>query len=211
MSTATAKPEPAPAAKGKKKKLIVIVAAAVLLLVLGGGTAAVLLLQKKNADAELAEDGDDQGPGSGTASDRPRPLPSTPPTFVPLENFTVNLADRDADRFAQVGVTLEIRDPKVADQIRAYMPAIRNRILMAIADRTASELVTREGKQDLAEKIRSETARVLGYAPPKPAAKPASPGAGTAGAAGAPSKAKPRGDEPPQPIEAVHFSSFIVQ
>jgi hypothetical protein len=52
--------------------------------------------------------------------------------FVPLDPFTVNLADRDAERYAQIGVTLEIEDAKVGDQIKAYMPAIRNNILMAM-------------------------------------------------------------------------------
>ena len=34
--------------------------------------------------------------------------PKAVPTFVPLDPFTVNLADRDADRYAQIGVTLEL-------------------------------------------------------------------------------------------------------
>jgi flagellar FliL protein len=39
--------------------------------------------------------------------------------FVPLEPFTVNLADREAERYAQIGMTLEIEDAKVGDQIKA--------------------------------------------------------------------------------------------
>ena len=30
------------------------------------------------------------------------------PAFVPLDPFTVNLADREAERYAQVGITLEL-------------------------------------------------------------------------------------------------------
>ena len=71
---------------------------------------------------------------------------SAAPVFVPLDPFTVNLADRQADRYAQVGITLEIEDAKTGDEIKAFMPAIRNNVLMAIGDRTAADLLGREGK-----------------------------------------------------------------
>lgn len=83
----------------------------------------------------------------------------TSPVFVPLDPFTVNLADRQADRYAQVGITLEIEDAKTGDEIKAFMPAIRNNVLMAIGDRTAADLLGREGKALLAERIRREASR----------------------------------------------------
>jgi flagellar FliL protein len=196
MSTATANPAPAPA-QGKKKLILIIVA--VLVLVLGGGGVAAVMLLKPKPDAEFAED-EEAETGKAAASKRP---PGVVPTFVPLENFTVNLADRDAERYAQIGITLEISDPKLGDQIKAFMPAIRNRVLLAIADRTAGELVTREGKEALAEKVRRETARALGIDIPEPEAAEAE--------AAPPRKGKRRAAEPVNPIDAVHFSNFIVQ
>ena len=59
---------------------------------------------------------------------------------MPLDPFTVNLADRDAERYAQVGMTLELADPKAADLLKAYMPAIRNNILLVLAAFAASLL-----------------------------------------------------------------------
>jgi flagellar FliL protein len=47
-----------------------------------------------------------------------------PPTFVDLEPFTVNLAYKDMERYAQVGVTLEVDDAKFAEEMKAYMPSI---------------------------------------------------------------------------------------
>jgi flagellar FliL protein len=47
-------------------------------------------------------------------------------------------------------LTLEIDDPKTGDQLKTYMPAIRNNILMLLAHKTAGELLTREGKLKLA-------------------------------------------------------------
>jgi flagellar FliL protein len=195
MSTATANPAPAPA-QGKKKLVLILVV--VLLVVLGGGGAAAVLLLKKPADAEMAEE-EDAAPAKAASAKRE---PGVPPTFVPLENFTVNLADRDAERYAQIGITLEISDPKLDAEIKAYMPAIRNRVLMAIADRTAGELVTREGKEALADKVRREVSRALGYEVPD---------AEEEAAEAAASKGKRRRAAVVIPIDAVHFSNFIVQ
>ena len=159
MSTAAAAEAPAPA-KGKKK-LIIIIAAAVLVLVVGGGAAA-MMMKKKAAAAEEGADGEHsekQAPPKAAVKFDPKAVP----TFVPLDPFTVNLADRTAERYAQIGITLELADAKQGDQIKAYMPAIRNNVLMVIAERTAEELMGRDGKAKLAEKVRRETSRALGY------------------------------------------------
>ncbi len=209
MSTAAATATDAPApAKGKgKKKLIIIIAAAVLVLALGG-VAAMMLMKKKAVDAD-AEEGDDHAPVKTAVSKHD---PKAVPVFVPLDPFTVNLADRDAERYAQVGITLEISDPHVGDQIKAYMPAIRNNILMAIADRSAAELMGREGKAALADKVRREASRALGVEvaeEPAAAAAPADEDEGDKPAKK--SKKKKKAAPPELPVKAVHFSNFIIQ
>ena len=184
MSTASAAELPAPV-KGKKK-LILIVAAAALVLAATGGAAALML--KKNAHAEFADDEDGAAASAAAAPDsRPTPV------FVPLEPFTVNLADRNADRYVQVGITLEVDSSSTGDQIKTYMPAIRNNILMVLAHKRSSDLLERAGKEKLAEEVLRETERALGLEPP---------------AAGAAKKGE---DEEPRPVRAVHFSNFIIQ
>ena len=84
------------------------------------------------------------------------------PVFLPLDLFTVNLADRDAERYAQVGVTLELADPKTSDLLKAYMPAVRNDVLMLIAHKKAAELQDRAGKLELAREIRRVALKPLG-------------------------------------------------
>jgi flagellar FliL protein len=201
MSTAAATEAPPRPAKGKKK-LIIIIAAAVLVLA-GGGAGAYFLLKKKAGNPEL--EGEDGAPPATAAAAKHES--KNAPVFVPLDPFTVNLADREAERYAQVGITLEIEDAHVGEEIKLYMPAIRNRILMAIADRTAGELMGREGKALLAETVRRETSLAIGFEPE----------AGD----GAAADADPKGDKParksrkkaeaPMPIKAVHFSNFIIQ
>ena len=96
-----------------------------------------------------------------------------PPAFLPLEPFVVNLADKETDRYAQIGITLEIDDAKTADQLKAYMPAIRNGILMVLAHKTSAELLERKGKEALANEIMRETVRSLGIEVEEPEAEPA--------------------------------------
>ena len=207
MSTATAtETATAPAKKGKKK-LIIIVGALVLVLGLAGGGGA-LYLKKKAADeaaAAEAEDGE-VAPAKKAAHD-----PKAVPTFVPLDPFTVNLADREAERYAQIAVSLELSDAHGADKIKTFMPIIRNNVLMVLAHKTSAELLERDGKTRLAAEIVAETSRALGYevehAPEKPAAEGEDP------AAKKPKKKamkdEAHGDE--SPVVAAHFSSFIIQ
>ena len=127
MSAAAAAPTAdagaAPVAKKGKKKLIIMLAVVVLLAGAGGG-GALYMMKKKAAEAAAAaaEEGDDAAaPAHATAHADPK----HPPTFVPLDPFVVNLADKDTDKYAQIGITLEIDDAKFADQLKVYMPAIR--------------------------------------------------------------------------------------
>jgi flagellar protein FliL len=195
MSTATAE---GMAPKKGNKKLIVIGAAVVLVLALAG--VAALLLLKKSPAAE-GEEGDSHAPAQKAAAPRD---PKALPVFVPLDSFTVNLADREAERYAQVGITLEVEDTKVGDQVKTFMPAIRNNILMALAEKSAADLMDREGKTKLAEKIRRETSRALGYEVDEPDEEAASDEPPK-------KKSKKRKAEVVLPITAVHFSNFIIQ
>jgi flagellar FliL protein len=204
MSAAAAE-APVPA-KGKKKLIIIL--AAVGVLVLGGGGGAVFMMKKKAA-AEAAEAAEDGGEAHKPAKSAAKADPKAAPVFVPLDPFTVNLADRDAERYAQIAVTLEVDDLKTGDQMKIFMPAIRNNILLAMADRTAAEMMGREGKDKLAETIKRETSKALGVeiededreadADEKKSAK---------------DEAKPKKKKksaPALPVKAVHFSSFIIQ
>jgi flagellar FliL protein len=214
MSTAPAVEAPTTAApaKGKKKLIIIIAAAAVVLL--GGGGGAFYVMKKNAAAAEAAAaaetDGEaDAGGHAKPAAKAGKHDPKSAPVFVPMDPFTVNLADRDAERYAQIGITLEIDDPHTADQLKAYMPAVRNNILMAIADRTAGDLMGREGKAQLAAKIIRETSRALGVDVPEDEAD--TDEAAADDKAAPKKKKKKKAAAPSLPIRAVHFSNFIIQ
>jgi flagellar FliL protein len=182
-----------PPRKGRKKLIVLVVLA----LLLAGSGGAVWMIKKKRAEAEAAAEAAGEQEADGHAAAAPlRELSKTPPAFLPLENFIVNLADRESERFAQIGITLELDDPKTAEQIKAYMPAIRNGILMVLAHKSSSELLTRAGKERLAGEVMRESVRPLGIELEDEGDAKGSPG-------------KTPVDK--SPVRHVHFSSFIIQ
>ncbi|WP_088281882.1 flagellar basal body-associated FliL family protein [Ideonella sp. A 288] len=205
MSAAAAEVAEAPPKGGGKKKLIIIIAA-VLLLVLVGGGAAFFMMKKKAAAAEDGEEGDGHAPAAAAHAPKHEVKPGTPPVFVPLDPFTVNLADKETERYAQVGITLEIDDAKTGDTLKAYMPAIRNNILMLLSHKTAAELLSREGKLKLAKEIRREALMPLGIEVEDEEDEEAAP------AEEPPKKKKKKKKAPASyPVKAAHFSNIIIQ
>jgi flagellar protein FliL len=150
---------PVAAPRGKKKlMLMAIIGLAVLLVVGGGGAAFYVMKQRAAAAAAAAEEDGEDGRASKDAKHDAKTAKAdlkSAPTFVALDPFTVNLADRDAERYAQVGMTLELTDPKSGDLLKAYMPAIRNNILLVLAGKTAAELMDHQGKLLLAAQVRA--------------------------------------------------------
>ena len=181
----------APVKKPKSKKLLVIIIAAVVLLgaIAGGG---LFLLNRSKHAAE------DEGEDKPAAE-----APKAPPTFLPMDNMVVNLADPGGDRFAQIGITLELQDKKTEDRVKAYLPSIRSNVLMLVSQRTAEELLRREGKEKLASDILAEVSRPLGITV-KPPVERKDKGERD-------EEERPRKRSEPNPVLAVRFSSFIIQ
>ncbi|MFM2056512.1 MAG: hypothetical protein RLY71_897 [Pseudomonadota bacterium] len=191
----------APAKKGSKKLIIIIAIVAVLLL--AGGGAAFFLMKKKAADAEAGGEGEEAAAVQRfQPPERKKDTHAAHPVFVPLEPFVVNLADRDHERYAQIGLTLEVDDEKVAEEIKLYLPAIRNGILMVAAHKTSEELLQRDGKERLLADVMRETVRPLGIEldDDEPAAD-------------TPADKKKKKRRPPvyNPVRQVLISSFIIQ
>jgi flagellar FliL protein len=197
-----------PIKAGKRKKLILIGAAVLLAIALVGAAAALWL--KNRAAHALEEAGDDE---VAVQVKTAKPDPAHPPTFLPLDIFVVNLADKDAERYAQVGITLEVESAVFAEQMKTYMPAIRNAVLMILAHKTSHELLERAGKEQLADEILRETVRPLGISIPGPAARKPVTAAVDGSLAEAPTKKSKSAaaQAPHNPVRYVHFSNFIIQ
>ena len=157
------KAEEAPAAPPKKKKRLLLIIIIVLLLA-GGGAAAWYFMQP--------------APHQDTQAEKPQPKPK-PPIFERLENFTVNLAG--GEQYLQVEISLKVSDPKFGEEIKLYMPEIRDSVLRLLSSKHANELATLEGKTKLSNEIRTQINKPL---------KPEGPNEGVLG---------------------VFFTSFVIQ
>ncbi len=210
MSAAPAATAEGDAPKKGPKKLIIIIAAVALLLVVGGGGAFFMMKKKSDAAAAEEDGGGDHGKPAKEAKkpEHGKGDHATPPTFIPLDPFVVNLADRESERFAQIGINLQVDDPKMSEEMKAYMPAIRNAVLLILSHKTSEELLTAEGKQKLAEEIRRDAARAMGYEIDDPDEEEAADAE-----ADSPKKKKKKKKkaESYNPIVHVHYSNFIIQ
>lgn len=181
-------------AGGKKKKskasLLIIIFAVVALIAAVGFGVLFYLGQQNSPEAKAAS----------------QSAKKAIPVYLALDNMVVNLADPGGEKIAQVGVTLELVDSKASDKVKVYLPSIRSSILLIISQRESTELLSIAGKEKLAADILLEVLR------------PFSPDNGASRESGAPekeSKTKKKTIEKPSAeegiVNAVHFSSFIVQ
>jgi flagellar FliL protein len=142
-------PAGAPVAAPKKKSWLWLVLAVLLLLGGAGGGAAWWFLARAQASAE------------------PQHEKAKPPVFHTLEPFTVNLAEENGDHYLQMSVVYQLADDKAVEQIKIYLPVIRNRILLMLSAKRPSELATPEGKQKLvAELVAAARESIPGPAEP---------------------------------------------
>lgn len=167
--------------KGKAKLFIII---GLVVVLLGGGAGAFLLMSKKSAHKE----------------DATHEEAKKAPVFAPLETFTVNLSDTERERFLQTNISLEVRDAHIAEELKAYNPAIRNKLLILLSSQSSEMLASAEGKENLAAQIVTSVNAVLGFKVKKKKAKSEDE-----------ADAEEEAAAPVPPILNALFSSFVVQ
>jgi len=160
------------AAKKKKKKMMIIIIAAVVLLA-GGGGGAFFMMKKKKPKKPPVE----------AVEEEPveEPVKKGPPAFTLMDPFVVNISDGEEKRYLQIGITYQVVDAKASDNMKAYVPILRSRILLILASKDAKTLSTVNGKQALMDELLDMARDTVQY------------------------KGKDRG------IVDVHFSSFVIQ
>jgi len=168
----------APKKKKKKRSLLKMLLLLTLLLGSAGGAAWYFLGDQQSEAATK--------PGMAKAatakSAKTKAVSSKPPVFVALEPFTVNLQhDDSSSQFLQVGLSLKLVDELYVDAIKQYMPEIRNRVLLLLSSKKASEISTLEGKKSLSIELSKEIVQPLA------------------------------GRVPAQGLDSVLFTSFVVQ
>lgn len=190
MSTAAATLA-APSAKKRLPKIVIALIVALLVAAAGGGGAYYWM---------------NRHPASADEHEEVRAKRKETPTFMPIDVFTVNLADKDADRFLQVGITFELGAAKAAEEIKQYIPAVRNAILMVLATKESKGLLERAGKEKLAQELRVAALNAMGYDAEEPDEDE------DAGSKPEKKKKKKKASaaRDPGPVRQVHFSSFLI-
>jgi flagellar FliL protein len=187
----------APAAK-PKGKLILFIAIGVLVLVLIGGGATYFLMKKK-APAE-GEDGEDAQAEVKPKKKDKKADHSVAPSFHKFDKaFTVKLQTEQQEAYLQAEVQLRVLDAAALELLKQYDPELKHRIMLILLTKKASELGTAQGVQRLSNEIRETVNNTL--EPPvvkkgKEKVEPKEPGDTAA---------------PDAPVQAVLFTSFIVQ
>ena len=139
------------------KALVLILIAVLVVVLIAAGVVVWLLLQKKS---ELAGG---QAPAEPAAVVQPA-APATPPTFVSLDPFVVNLQQEGGERYLQLILAARVADPKAADALKGFMPEVRHRINLRLSGKMPSEINTPQGQEALAAEIAADINNVLGSA-----------------------------------------------
>lgn len=187
--------EPAP--KKSKKLLIIIVAAVAALALLGGGAAFFMMKSKPAAEAD--DEGGD-APAKIEKAEKARKSKKdqdAPPVFAKLEAFTVKLQTENQDAYLQAVPELRVLDAHLGDKIKQYTPEIRHKVLLILSGKKPSELSTPQGVQRLANEMRVAINAIIEPPVPRKKGKEAEEPGDLAG--------------PDDPVQAVLFTSFIIQ
>ncbi|MDR3323843.1 MAG: flagellar basal body-associated FliL family protein, partial [Zoogloeaceae bacterium] len=138
--------------------LILVILFLVVVIVLGG---ALLLLSGSHSNDG---DDDDEEEVSQRDSSHKRKKSSEPPVFSSLDRMTVNLRtgpEGPQTVFVLAEISLEIEDVSADIRIKTQMPRIRDIIIGILSNKTEAELLPREGKEKLAEEIRTGINEIL--------------------------------------------------
>lgn len=161
MSTAA---KPAEPSVTRKSKLPLIIGLVVLLA--GGGGGGYWWVAKQKASAASK----DEAGGRSAKASSPQDGHGGAPTadggaLLPLDVFTVNLADTDAQRFLRTNVQLVIDGDEAAikELQEQKLPVARTRsaVLDLLSSQTAAAIATPEGKQLLKKAIAAKASTAL--------------------------------------------------
>jgi len=116
---------------GGKKKLIFILIPVLLLLIGGAGAYFFLTHKKKESTKQMVV------------------APQKLGVMYNLGSFLVNLADKNANTYAKVSITLELSNQKVQQEVVKRLPIIKDAVINLLSSKTYDEIRTPEGKEEL--------------------------------------------------------------
>jgi len=183
MSDPTPASDAAP--KSNKKLLLVIIAAVVLL---GGGGAGAWFFMHKSADESSEEEGksgnhEKGDKEKGKKKEKKEGEGKLPAQFIALDPpFVVNFEPGSTARFLQITAQVMTRDPHMKEFLEMNNPIIRNDLLLLFGNKHVEDVATQEGKEALRAAALEAVRKIV---------------------------EAEEGD--PEEVEAVYFTSFVMQ
>jgi len=113
----------------------------------------------------------------------PPPPPSGPPLYVALDPpFVANFEGDQQVRFLQITAQIMTHDPKTVEELKAADPILRNDLLLLFSNQKAADLSTNDGKEKLRAAALAAVRKVLAA-----------------------------NDGKPEKVDAVLFTTFVMQ
>lgn len=137
-----------------KKMIIVIIALAFLLflgLVGGGFYIMWTKLSQINATPQQTQQAGNGENGAAQPADAGAPTKVGP--IKPIDTFIVNMADTERERYLKITLQLELSNAEADGEINKRMPQVKDLVLTFLPTKTAAELQSMEGKQQLREEL----------------------------------------------------------
>ncbi len=167
----------------KSKKMLFIILSAILLSIVVGAGGAFYMINKKN-NAALEEESQAE---ENLGDLKKQKAPSTP-VFIVLDTFVVNLIPgENGDQYLQLVLALELNDPSSEEKVKKMAPKIKNNVTLLLSSRKAQDLMSKEGKEELAQSLKDEINQIV---------MPITKG---------------KKSNLPEPVVSVLFNSFIIQ
>lgn len=139
---------------GNKLVLIIIIVVVVLLVLVGGGIGLFFALSGGGDDAE-------EDPELAAEEELEElPFGELSGAVLPLEPFIVNLKVKG--NFLKASLQLQFIDPELPPTIENDIPKVRDAIIAILSSRSAKEILTEEGKNDLKDEIVERVNDALG-------------------------------------------------
>jgi flagellar FliL protein len=137
---------------GNKLLLVIIIVLLLILLIIGGLVAYFLLFNNSDNNQPTGEKKEIVKKTNALAEIGP---------IYPLDQFIVNLASNNADRYLKCKISLELSMPELQQEIDKKLPAIRDIIISILSSKSVEEIQTIRGKNKLKEEIKRKINEIL--------------------------------------------------
>jgi len=114
----------------------------------------VLILIVASGAAYYYFDSDSRRPARAEAAEATQPVYAAP-IFLALEPFTATIQGSRSSQILYTEITLRLPDIKSHATLVQYMPEVRNRALAELAQHSAPDLQTTEGRTFLTQRLKT--------------------------------------------------------